>query len=130
MLRDMDVVSVTGPQACAHCEGALDRWIASTGRPRVYCSDYCRKAAWGVRRKQGAVAIQVKLVERVVVKEHNLAECSRRCCESPVAATNMLYALLSLLEAGELRYGAKWERPWSALQGLLVAVTGRDGGRR
>lgn len=126
----MDTISVNGPEACAHCGGSLARWRASTGRPRVYCSDYCRKAAWGVRRKRGAVAVQVKVVERVVVKEHNLAECSRRCCASPVAATNMLYALLKRVEAGELKYGAKWERPWTALQTLVDAVARRDGRRR
>jgi hypothetical protein len=126
----MDTVAVTGPETCAHCGGSLARWRASTGRPRVYCSEYCRKAAWGKRRKPGAVAVQVKVVERVVVKEHNLAECSRRCCESPVAATNMLYALLKLVEAGELRYGARWERPWTALQTLIDAVAARSGVRR
>lgn len=126
----MNTVSVTGPETCAQCGGSLVRWRASTGRPRVYCSDYCRKAAWGKRRKPGAVTVQVKVVERVVVKEHNLAECSRRCCESPVAATNMLYALLKLVDAGELRYGAKWERPWTALQTLIDAVSARCGVRR
>ena len=126
----MDTISVTGPETFAHCGRSLARWRASTGRPRDYCSDYCRKAAWGVRRKAGAVADQVKVVERVVVKEHNLAECSRRCCESPVAATNMLYALNKLVEAGELRYGAKWERPWTALQTLIGAVQVRSGVRR
>lgn len=126
----MDVVSVAGPKVCAHCGGPLDHWVALTGRPRVYCSDYCRKAEWGARRKAGEMPVQVKLVERVVVKEHNLAECSRRCCESPVAATNMLRALLRRLEAGELRYGAKWERPWTALQTLVDGVTGSDGSRR
>lgn len=67
--------------------------VDGVARPRAYCSDYSRKAAWGVRREPGAVAVQVKVVESVVVKEHSLAECSRRCCESPVAATNMLYAV-------------------------------------
>lgn len=126
----MNTISVTGPETCAHCGRSLARWRASTGRPRVYCSDHCRKAAWDVRRKRGTVAVQVKVVERVVVKEHNLAECSRRCCDSPVAASNMLYALLKLVEAGELRYGAKWERPWTALQTLIDAVSARSGGRR
>lgn len=126
----MNTICVTGPETCAHCGGPLASWRASTGRPRVYCSDYCRKAAWGVRRKRGPVAVQVKVVERVVVKEHNLAECSRRCCESPVAAANMLYALLKLVQAGELRYGAKWERPWAAVQALIDAVSARSGMRR
>jgi hypothetical protein len=117
----MDTVSVTGPEACAHCGGSLVRGRASTGRPRVYC--------WDKRRKPGAVAVQVKVVERLVVKEHNLAECSRRCCQSPVAATNMLYALLKRLEAGELKYGATWGRPWTALQTLLDRVAQRDGRR-
>ena len=123
----MDTISATGPENCAHCGGSLSRWRASTGRAKVYCSDCCRKAAWDKRRTPGAVAVQVKVVERVVVKEHNFAECSRRCCESPVAATHMLYALLKLVEAGELRYGAKWERPWTALQTLVDAVARRDG---
>lgn len=126
----MDAVSVIGPETCAHCVGSLALGRASTGRPRVYCSDNCRKAAWDERRKRGAVAVQVKVVERVVVKEHNLAECSRRCCVSPVAATNMLYALVKRLEAGELKYGAKWERPWTALQTLIDAVSTKCGGRR
>lgn len=122
----VDTVSVTDPEACAHCGGSLARRRSSTGRPRVYCSDYCRKAAWDQRRQPGAVAVQVKVVERVVVQEHNLAECSRRCCESPVAATNMLYALLQRVEAGELRYGAMCERPWTALQTLIDAVSAKS----
>ena len=125
----VDTISVTGPETCANCGGPLWRGRASTGRPRVYCSDYCRKAAWGVRRGQGAVAVRVEVVERVVVQEHNLAECSRRCCQSPVAATNMLYALLKLAEAGELEHGAKWGRAWLALQTLRDAV-GPPAGRR
>jgi hypothetical protein len=126
----VDTIVVAGPETCAHCGGSLARLRASTGRPRVYCTDHCRKAAWGERRKPGAVAVQVKVVERLVVKEHNLAECSRRCCQSPVAATNMLYALLKRLAAGELKYGATWERPWTALQTLIDAVAARSGVRR
>ena len=125
----VDTISVAGPETCAHCGGPLWRGRASTGRPRVYCTDSCRKAAWGVRRKQGAVAVRVEVVERVVVQEHNLAECSRRCCQSPVAATNMLYALLKLAESGELSYSAKWGRVWIALQTLCDAV-GPPAGRR
>ena len=125
----MDTISVTGPETCAHCGGPLWPGRASTGRPRAYCSDYCRKAAWDVRRKQGAVAVRVEVVERVVVREHNLAERSRRCCQSPVAATNMVYALLKLAESGELTYGAKWRRAWLALQTLRDAV-GPPAGRR
>lgn len=44
--------------------------------------------------------------------------------------TNMLYALLKLVGAGELRYGAKWERPWTALQALIDTVSAKGGVRR
>lgn len=125
----MEVLSITGPDVCAYCGGPLDRWNAATGRPRVYCSDYCRKAAWDVRRKPGAVAIQVKVVERVVVKEHNLAECSRRCCQSPVAATNLLRELTHLAEAGVLSRNPKWERARTACQTLAWAMGYGVGGR-
>jgi hypothetical protein len=78
----VNTISVTAPGTCAHCGGSLARWRVDWAA-RVYCSDYCRKAAWDVRRKLGAVAVQVKIVERVVVKEHNLAECSRGAASRP-----------------------------------------------
>lgn len=55
------------PTTCARCGGKLE--IPKTaGRPRVYCSASCRKAAHEDRRSGKESAVKVHVVERVVTE--------------------------------------------------------------
>ncbi|WP_157502101.1 hypothetical protein [Leucobacter celer] len=55
------------PTTCAHCGAKLEN-PKSTGRPRVYCSASCRKAAHEDRRSGNESAVKVQVVERVVTE--------------------------------------------------------------
>ncbi len=55
------------PTACARC-GAKFENLKTTGRPRVYCSPACRKAAHEARRSGNDDAVRVQVVERVVTE--------------------------------------------------------------
>lgn len=55
------------PTACARCGAKLEN-PKSMGRPRVYCSPVCRKAAHEDRRSGSASAVKVQVVERIVTE--------------------------------------------------------------
>lgn len=55
------------PTACARCETKLEN-PKTTGRPRIYCSPACRKAAYDDRRSRSDGAAKVQVVERVVTE--------------------------------------------------------------
>lgn len=126
----METVSVGVPDVCAHCRQPFLRPPCSTGRTRVYCSDRCRKAAWDARRTPGVEAVKVEVVERVVVKEHNLTECSRRVAESSVACSNVLHVLRRLAEADRFEFDPKWGRAFSAFQAICDVFDLAPSGRR
>jgi len=50
------------PTTCARC-GARLAELKATGRPRVYCSSACRKAAYEDRRAHRDGAVKVQVVE-------------------------------------------------------------------
>jgi hypothetical protein len=55
------------PSSCARCGAALVN-LKATGRPRTYCSDACRKAAFEDRRAHVEGAVKVQVVERLVTE--------------------------------------------------------------
>lgn len=64
---------------CQHCRGPMPV-TAATGRRRVYRQPACRKAAYEQRRAKKPGAVQIKLVDRVIietpaVKAHRIANC-------------------------------------------------------
>ena len=61
------------PTKCARCGSKL-REVKPTGRPRIYCSPACRKAAYEDRRAHRDGAVKVQVVERRVteVRERRL----------------------------------------------------------
>jgi hypothetical protein len=77
---------------------------ANRGGTRVWCSDRCKKSAYEARRSGGEHAVGVKVVERVVVKEHHINECVRRVQASPVAVRHVLYQVVRLVDARTLLY--------------------------
>lgn len=66
------------PTTCARC-GIELKEVRSTGRPRLYCSPVCRKAAYEDRRahRDGAVKVQVviELRERRIELPHPRSDC-------------------------------------------------------
>ncbi len=96
---------------------------ASCGRTRVWCSDRCKKAAYEARRSGREHAVSVKVVERVVVKEHHISECVRRVQASPVAVRHVLYQVVGLVDARTLLYDPKWVRALPAVEALQDALS-------
>jgi hypothetical protein len=95
---------------------------ANRGRIRVWCSDRCKKAAYEARRSGREHAFSVKVIERVVVKEHHINECVRRVQASPVAVRHILYQVVGLVDAQTLLYDPKWQRALRAVEALQDAL--------
>lgn len=55
------------PTICARCDAKL-REVKSTGRPRLYCSPACRKAAYEDRRAHRDGAVKVQVVEKLITE--------------------------------------------------------------
>lgn len=111
---------------CVFCAGPMPP-PAPTGRPAVYCSPACRKAAHEARRTSKPGAFTVKVVDRVVVESHDLSGCVEAVIASPTACRRVLQALAAL-PAGALVHDPKWARTHTAALALadaLVAPPGR-----
>ncbi len=87
---------------CARCGTTLPASAsASTGRPRVYCTPACRKAAYEDRRAGRDGAVRVQLVDRVIVKtiervervQHPPAECVTMVLADPALTRKVLIGL-------------------------------------
>lgn len=96
---------------------------ASTGRPRVYCSPACRKAAYEERRARKPEATRVRLVEQQVVEtlEHDITECARRVAESPRGVANVLKVVTELLDRREFDDPA-WEPAARQIERLMRRI--------
>ena len=55
------------PTKCARCGSKLQD-VKPTGRPRIYCTPACRKAAYEDRRAHRDGAVKVQVVEKVVTE--------------------------------------------------------------
>lgn len=85
---------------CARCGTKLPA-SASTGRPRVYCTAACRKAAYEDRRAGHQGAVKVQLVDRVVTqtierverRPHPPAECVTTVLADPALTRKVLIGL-------------------------------------
>lgn len=107
--------------SCANCEGPMPAPLGR-GRPAVYCSGACRKAAHEARRTGKPDAFEVKTVDRIVVEEHDLTECVNRVIASPAACRRVLRALVNLSLDGPLRHEPKWDSTLTAAQSLGDAL--------
>lgn len=95
------------PTKCARCGSKL-KDVKQTGRPRIYCSSACRKAAYEDRRAHRDGAVQVQVVERVVteVRErrielpHPRSECIREVFANDDALVNVIWALIEAVRGG------------------------------
>ena len=96
------------PTKCARCGGKL-KDMKPTGRPRIYCSPACRKAAYEDRRAHRDGAVQVQVVERVVteVRErridvpHPRSECTREVFANDDALVNVIWALIEAVRGDD-----------------------------
>lgn len=76
------------PTTCVRCSAKLKE-VKSTGRPRLYCSPACRKAAYEDRRAHRDGAVKLQVVEKLVteVREHRI--------EVPHPANDCINAVLA-----------------------------------
>lgn len=114
--------SVQPVTSCAFCDGPMPP-PSATGRPAVFCSGTCRKAAYEARRGGAPRAFEVKVVERVVVESHDLAGCVARVFASPAACRRVLQALTALVADGTLGTDPKWRPTQEAAKRLGAVVT-------
>lgn len=92
------------PTKCARCGNKLDG-PKTTGRPRVYCSPACRKAAYEDRRAHREDAVQVQVVEKVVTEirerrievPHPRSDCVRSVLADEDAMLRVLWTLTALV---------------------------------
>lgn len=85
---------------CARCGTKLPA-SASTGRPRVYCTPACRKAAYEDRRvgRDGAVKVQLvdrivtQTVERIEHRTHPPTDCVTTVLADPALTRKVLIGL-------------------------------------
>lgn len=114
--------SVQPVTSCAFCGGPMPP-PSATGRPAVFCSGACRKAAHEARRTGAPGAFVVKVVDRVVVESHDLAGCVTNVVTSPAACRRVLQALTALAADGTLGTDPKWRPTQEAAKGLVAVVS-------
>jgi hypothetical protein len=98
-------------------------------RPAIWCSQTRRRAAYEERSAagSGAVAVEVEVVDRIRVSEHDLSECVDAVTGSPAACRRVLKALAHLARDGTLASDPKWGSTVAAARGLIEVIDGRQG---
>ena len=117
----MKTVTVTRPATCAQCGAPLPP-PCEVGRTRIYCRAACKKAAYEARRSKLQGAVVVRVVERVIVREHEISECVHRVKASPVAVRHVLNEVVRLIDARTLVNDPKWERAFRAAEAIELAL--------
>lgn len=90
------------PTTCARC-GAKLKEVKATGRPRLYCSPACRKAAYEDRRAHRDGAVKVQVVEKLIT------EVRERRIEVPHPRSDCINAVLDWQFATTYASGAPHE---------------------
>lgn len=90
------------PTTCARCGTKLGE-VKPTGRPRLYCSPACRKAAYEDRRAHRDGAVKVQIVEKLVteVRERRIEVPHPRsdCIDAVLADEDEMLAVIWTLAA-------------------------------
>ena len=106
---------------CPRCGKDVQR--RATGRPPIWCSQACRRAAYEERRAAARGAIAVEVVERVETHEHPLSTCVDRTLASPAGCRRVVYELARLGRERVLQSDPKWDSTYNAIRnGLMDAV--------
>lgn len=102
---------VAAPQ-CPRCSSPILPNPGGRGRPRVWCSQACRRAAYEERRVAASGAIAKEVVVKLV--EPSWEETIERVLRSPKACRQVLHALCQRLATDELSVS-----PWNEVSGEL-----------
>jgi hypothetical protein len=90
------------PTTCARC-GTKLKEVKPTGRPRLYCSPACRKAAYEDRRAHRDSAVKVQIVEKIVteVRERRIEVPHPRsdCINAVLADDDLMVSVIWALNA-------------------------------
>jgi endogenous inhibitor of DNA gyrase (YacG/DUF329 family) len=106
---------------CPRCGKEVLR--KATGRPPIWCSQPCRRAAYEERRAAARGAIAVKVVDRVDTHEHPIGTCVDRTLASPAGCRRVVYELARLGRERTLQSDPKWESTYNAIRnGLMDAL--------
>jgi hypothetical protein len=103
------------------------------GRPRKWCSQACRRAAYEERRAAANGAIAVREVEVLRVADQDLSVCVDRVAESPTAVKRLLRSLKEPDRIGKIATELRWEPTRDELVRLLEQInreTARHGPQR
>ncbi len=100
------------------------------GRPRKWCSQACRRAAYEERRAAANGAIALQLVEAVTTVEHDLDECVKRVLDSPAACRHVLRGLLEPARLEQLDREARWDGARTQVLQVAGALLNRERARR
>ena len=116
----MEVRQVS-PGTCPRCGAGVP--ASGKGRPRTWCSQACRRAAYEERRAADRGAIAIEFVAPTVVDtEHDLTES----CDAPAShrrLPSVLQQLAVMAKARELQHDAKWQSVLPALEALVATLT-------
>lgn len=104
--------AVNDSRKCPRCDSPITPSASGRGRPRVWCSQRCRRAAYEERRAAANGAIAKAVVTRNV--EPPWDEIVERVLKSPMACRRVLQALTEKVDQGELLYG-----PWDLVSADL-----------
>ena len=118
--REKNRREITGG-TCPRCGKPTQR--KRTGRPPIWCSQACRRAAYEERRAavQGAIAVEV--VDRVETLEHPIGTCVDRTLASPAGCRRVVYELARLGREQTLQSDPRWESTYNAIRnGLMDAL--------
>ena len=106
---------------CPRCGKDVQR--RSVGRPPIWCSQACRRAAYEERRAAARGAIAVEVVDRVETHEHPIGTCVDRTLASPAGCRRVVYELARLARERVLQSDPKWESTYNAIRnGLMDAI--------
>lgn len=101
----------------------------ATGRPPIWCSQGCRRAAYEERRAAAGGAIGIKVVDRIHTLEHPIKVCVNRTIGSPVGCRRVISELAQLAWEGSLQSDPKWATTSTALIELIYAIQPRPSRR-
>ena len=94
-----------------------------TGRPPIWCSQTCRRAAYEERRAAARGAIAVEVVDRLETHEHPIGTCVDRTLASPAGCRRVVYELARLARERTLQSDPRWESTYNAIRnGLMDAL--------
>lgn len=116
------------PTTCTRCGVRLEE-LKTTGRPRLYCSPACRKAAYEDRRAHRDGAVQVQVIERVVteVRErrievpHPRSDCIQAVLYNEDALVDVIWTLIDQVhDHTQAAFGTDQARFWDLYNNVEV----------